>query len=195
MFSGNKKGLALAALVFVFVTVSANAQTLIPGDMLGQLIRNMAYSHIPQNEFSRVFQNFTRSTYPGRNSFYQSEISGVTSSFVLYLYSNKIDAEWARNYPVPQRAAAPPQTAAPPPPPPPPPRFPATHRLTADLRLFSRQDAGSELVASLAKGTAVQVESWGEYAELDKIIAKWARVKTESGQSGWLWSGYLEEIR
>jgi hypothetical protein len=174
MFSGSKKGLVLAALVFVFATVSANAQTLIPGDMLGQLIRNMAYSNIPQYEFNRVFQNFTRTTYPGRSSFYQSEISGVTSSFVLYLHSNKIDTEWERNYP---------------------PRFPATHRLTADLRLFSRQDAGSDLVASLAKGTAVQVESWGEYAELDKVIAKWARVKTESGQSGWLWSGYLEEIR
>ena len=184
MCSGNNKKLVLAVLFLAFSITAASAQTLIPSDMLGQSIKSMAYRHIPQDEFNRAFQNFIRSTYPGRNSFYQSEIEGVTSSFVLYLFNNGYGERW-RQY-TPRRETSPSSTST---------RFPATHRLTDDLKLFAEQDSGSTLVASLARGTAVQVESWGAYAELNSILARWARVKTEKGETGWLWSGYLEEVK
>jgi hypothetical protein len=180
MYSGSKK--ILAALVFACAASALHAQ-MIPGDMLAQLLRETAFSHVPQNEFNQAFQSFTKATYQGRNAFYQFEIEDVTASFVLYLYSSKTAEAWEKYSASPQ---TPPQASG---------KFQRTHRLTAELKLFTRQDGGSAVVATLAKGTAVQVESWGEYAELDKIIAKWAKVKTESGQSGWLWSGYLEEAK
>ena len=77
----------------------------------------------------------------------------------------------------------------------PPPSFPATHRLTADLNVFAEQHSGSALIVFLRKGAGVQVEAYGNYADMNDITARWARVKTENGQTGWLFSGYLETIR
>ena len=181
MYSGSKKGPVLAALVFFLAVTSTHAQT-VPSNMVAQALRSMAFSYVPEAEFNRVFQNFLRTTYPGRTSFAQFELSGVSESFVYYLVNNpNIIKEWEK-YEIEAAKPAPP-------------RFKATHKLTAELKLFTKQDGGSEVVASLTKGTAVQVESWGEYAELDKTIAKWAQVKTEDGKSGWLWSGHLEEVK
>ena len=190
MYSGSKKIPVLAALVFVICVATANAQSRIPADTLGKLIRNMAFDHVPLDEFNRVFRNFIRTTYSSRSSFFDYEVQDVTASFVYYIIGNNISEAWEKYIP-PKPAPVP----ATPPPPPPPPKFPATHRLTNDLKLFASQDSGSTLLASLEKGTNIQVESWGEYAELDNIIAKWVKVKTESGLSGWLWSGYLEEVK
>jgi hypothetical protein len=71
----------------------------------------------------------------------------------------------------------------------------ATHQLTADLNVFAEQDGGSPVVASLKKGNPVQVLEYGEYADWNGITAKWAKIKTGDGKTGWLFSGYLEELR
>jgi hypothetical protein len=70
-----------------------------------------------------------------------------------------------------------------------------THRLTADLNVFAKQDGGSQVVVSLKKGTQVQVLEYGDYADWNGIAAKWAKVKTGDDKTGWLFSGYLEELR
>jgi hypothetical protein len=69
-----------------------------------------------------------------------------------------------------------------------------THRLTIDLNVFSRQDGGSTVVASLKKGAAIQVLEYGDYASWNGITAKWAKVQTNDNKTGWLFSGYLEEV-
>jgi len=75
------------------------------------------------------------------------------------------------------------------------PKFPATHRLTSDLNVFSRQDGGSSVVASLKKGDPIKVLEYGEYASWNGVTAKWAKVQTNDDKIGWLFSGYLEEVR
>ena len=70
----------------------------------------------------------------------------------------------------------------------------ATHKLTADLNVFSRQDGGSTVVASLKKGDPVQVLEYGDYASWNGITAKWAKVQTADSKTGWLFSGYIEAI-
>jgi hypothetical protein len=69
-----------------------------------------------------------------------------------------------------------------------------THKLTADLNIFSQQDGGSAVVASLKKDNTVQVLEYGEYASWNGITAKWAKVLTRDNKTGWLFSGYLEEL-
>jgi hypothetical protein len=71
----------------------------------------------------------------------------------------------------------------------------ATHRLTADLNVFAEQDGGSAIMASPKKGDPVQVLEYGEYADWNGITAKWAKVTTSDNKTGWLFSGYLEELR
>jgi hypothetical protein len=68
------------------------------------------------------------------------------------------------------------------------------HRLTADLNVFAEQDGGSAIITSLKTGNLVQVLEYGEYADWNGILAKWAKVRTADGKSGWLFSGYLTEI-
>jgi hypothetical protein len=70
----------------------------------------------------------------------------------------------------------------------------ATHKLTADLNVFSRQDGGSTVVAGLKKGDPVQVLEYGDYASWNGITAKWAKVQTADSKTGWLFSGYIEAI-
>lgn len=180
MYSSSKKTLILSALIFVCTVALINAQTLIPNDMIGQLIHNMAYSHVPQSEFNRVFQNFVKTTYHGRNAFYEFEVEEVTSSFVLYLYSSKTVDAWAKYQSSNQTMST---------------AFKATHRLTADLNVFSRQDGGSTVVASLKKGNSIQVLEYGDYASWNGITAKWVKVQTADSKTGWLFSGYLEETK
>jgi len=71
----------------------------------------------------------------------------------------------------------------------------ATHRLTADLNVFTEQDGGSRIVASLKSGDLVQFLEYGAYADWNGITARWAKVKTGDDKTGWLFSGFLEEIR
>jgi hypothetical protein len=39
----------------------------------------------------------------------------------------------------------------------------------------------------------MHIEEYGDYTDLDGDTAKWAWVKTVNGQTGWVFSGYLEE--
>jgi len=63
------------------------------------------------------------------------------------------------------------------------------------LNVFSQQDGGSAVVASLKKGDSVRFLEYGAYASWNGITAKWARVQTNDDKIGWLFSGYLEEVR
>jgi hypothetical protein len=72
--------------------------------------------------------------------------------------------------------------------------YKATHRLTLDLNVFSQQDGGSAVVANLKKGDPVNVLEYGQYASWNGITAKWAKVQTNDNKTGWLFSGYLEEV-
>ena len=70
----------------------------------------------------------------------------------------------------------------------------ATHRLTVGLNVFSEKDGGSRIILSLNKGEYVHVLEYGEYANWKGITARWARVKTADDRTGWLFSGFLENI-
>jgi uncharacterized protein YgiM (DUF1202 family) len=63
--------------------------------------------------------------------------------------------------------------------------------LTADAKLFASQDFNGSALAALKKGTAVQFVEYGEYTDLDGETAKWAKVTTEDGKTGWVFSGFL----
>jgi hypothetical protein len=54
---------------------------------------------------------------------------------------------------------------------------------------------GSAIMASPKKGDPVQVLEYGAYADWNGITAKWAKVTTSDNKTGWLFSGYLEELR
>ncbi|MDR1175832.1 MAG: SH3 domain-containing protein [Treponema sp.] len=67
------------------------------------------------------------------------------------------------------------------------------HRLTANAKLYADQDFNATVAANLSRGAAVHIDGYGEYTDLDGDTAKWARVTTDSGQTGWVFSGFLEE--
>jgi hypothetical protein len=180
MYSNNKKKLFLALVIFVVFSSLVNAQTQIPISMIEEMMQTQFFSHVPKTEFHRVFVTFTQERYQGRDFLYQSEIKDFSASFALYVATK----ESFKNY----KPAEPPKTAANSPP-----QFPTTHRLTADLKLFTDQDGGSEVITTLKKGSGVQVLEYGGYADMDGITAKWAHAKTSTGETGWLFSGYLED--
>jgi tetratricopeptide (TPR) repeat protein len=82
----NRKRFLLIALLTVFAVATLNAQ--VNGDMFGQLLRQMAFDYVPENEFNEVFQNFLKTNYPMKKIFSQYEIEVVTEAFGVYLYGN-----------------------------------------------------------------------------------------------------------
>jgi hypothetical protein len=179
MCSGSNKKLLLVSALFILFVSLADAQTQVPLSMLEDMLHAQAFSHVPRDAFHRVLGAFMRERYQGRTFVFDMEVKDFTSSFVLYLVSTGAFDKYQR--------PEPPKTAAKP-------AFPATHRLTQDLKLFADQESGT-VIATLKKGSGVQVEAYGDYADMDNITAKWARVKTEDDRKGWLFSGYLEKTK
>jgi hypothetical protein len=71
----------------------------------------------------------------------------------------------------------------------------ATHQTLDNLRLRDTANTSAKLVATLPKGTEVQVIETGPVTTIDGISAPWVRVTGGNGYTGWCFSGYLEEIK
>ncbi|GHV89759.1 hypothetical protein AGMMS50268_02620 [Spirochaetia bacterium] len=200
MYSGNNNSrkLLLGVLLLAAVCIpAAHAQnTQIGMDMTKQFLYSH-FSYVPQTEFHRVFQNFVRERYDGRTWLYQWEMGDFAASFGVYVASSGVfktyeaqaarqreAAEATRQREAAARAAAEAAKAEAA-------KYP--RRLTANAKLYAAQDFSAAVVAALAKGTRMAVEEYGDYTDLDGDTAKWARVKTISGQTGWVFSGYLED--
>jgi hypothetical protein len=172
----------IIALGFVSV---ANAQARVPMSMAENIIYSEGYSHVPKDAFHKVFEDFIKEQYAGRNFIYEYEASSCAKSFVYYEMAKGA----FKKYPVPKQELKPIE-----PEPPKLPTFPATHTLTMDLNVFIDQDGGSDVIMNLKKGESIQVLEYGDYADWNGITAKWVNVKTKDGKTGWLFSGYLKEI-
>ncbi len=72
--------------------------------------------------------------------------------------------------------------------------YKTTHHTTDNLRLRDAPNTTSLMVTTLNKGSAVQVLETGEMQTIDGISAPWLKVLSESGYTGWCFSGYLEEV-
>jgi SH3-like domain-containing protein len=49
------------------------------------------------------------------------------------------------------------------------------------------------VVTTLARGARVKLEGYGVYTDIDGETAKWARITTPDGKTGWVFSGYLAD--
>ncbi|GHV38453.1 hypothetical protein AGMMS49546_08870 [Spirochaetia bacterium] len=204
MYSGNNNSrkLLLCVLLLAAVCIPAlhaqNAQ--IGMDVIERGLYS-SLSYVPQNEYHRVFQNFVKERYKGRTWLYEWEAGDFAKSFGIYVASSGVfktyeaqaqaarqreaaAAEATRQREAAARAAeeAAKAEAA---------KYP--HRLTTDTKLYAAQDSTAAVVAALIKGTRMQVQEYGDYTDLDGDTAKWARVTTSAGKSGWVFSGYLED--
>ncbi len=72
--------------------------------------------------------------------------------------------------------------------------YKTTHHTTDNLRLRDEPNTSSLMVTTLSHGSAVQVLETGEIQTIDGITAPWVKVLSESGYTGWCFSGYLEAI-
>ncbi len=72
--------------------------------------------------------------------------------------------------------------------------YQTTHHTTDNLRLRDEANTSSLMVTTLSSGSAVQVLETGEIQTIDGITAPWVKVLSESGYTGWCFSGYLEAI-
>jgi hypothetical protein len=173
-----------------------------------ELLTYMNYSYVPREEFSRVFKNFVKTSYNGRGYLYQYETRDFFRSFILHVSSGPLAAAWnkyeeqakataaekaraeeavraAAVEKARAEAAAQARAAAE--------RAKYAHRLTADTKLYAEQDFNAAGAVDLPRGTAVQLNGYGEYTDLDGDTAKWAQVTTTAGKTGWVFSGFLEE--
>jgi hypothetical protein len=69
--------------------------------------------------------------------------------------------------------------------------FRKTHTTTDNLRMRDTPDIKGKIVTTLAKGSAVELLETGAEATIDGITAPWVKVLSESGCTGWCFSGYL----
>ncbi len=72
--------------------------------------------------------------------------------------------------------------------------YQTTHHTTDNLRLRDEPNTSSLMVTTLSSGSAVQVLETGTSQTIEDITAPWVKVLSESGYTGWCFSGYLEEI-
>ncbi len=72
--------------------------------------------------------------------------------------------------------------------------YKTTHRTTDNLRLREKAAATSLIVTTLNKGTAVQLLETGAMQTIDGITAPWVKVLSETGYTGWCFSGYLVDV-
>jgi hypothetical protein len=76
--------------------------------------------------------------------------------------------------------------------------FIATHNVTENLRLRTDKNLDASTIKVLAKGTKVLIPEkilWGEEITVEGKTARWVCIYTDDGLSGWVFSGYLEEIK
>jgi SH3-like domain-containing protein len=67
---------------------------------------------------------------------------------------------------------------------------------TENLRLRSEPETGKDnRIASIPKGSVVELLETGKLETIDDITAQWYKVKTANGTIGWVFSGYLSQTR
>ncbi len=73
-------------------------------------------------------------------------------------------------------------------------QFIPTHYVTYNLRIRENQSLNSEIITTLPQFTAVTILETGEVETINSITAPWVRVQSQTGFSGWCFSGYIEQI-
>ncbi len=63
---------------------------------------------------------------------------------------------------------------------------------TSNLRLRASADTKGSVITTIAKGDHVQLLEKGKSATIDGITAPWVQVKTQNGETGWCFGGYLD---
>jgi len=63
---------------------------------------------------------------------------------------------------------------------------------TSNLRLRSSAMTSANIVTTIKQGTRLTILSKGAEATIDGITAHWVQVKTETGETGWCFGGYLD---
>jgi hypothetical protein len=71
--------------------------------------------------------------------------------------------------------------------------YKTTHIVTANLNLMLRPDNTALVSAILSEDTAVQILEEGNIAIVNDITARWVRIISSEGISGWCFGGYLAE--
>jgi len=67
---------------------------------------------------------------------------------------------------------------------------------TENLRLRSEPETGKDnRIASIPKGSVVELLETGKLETIDDINAQWYKVKTANGTIGWVFSGYLSQTK
>lgn len=66
------------------------------------------------------------------------------------------------------------------------------YTVTDNLRLRKTSDLKSEIVTTLPKNTRLALVSKGKTQTIDGITAPWVQVKTEAGETGWCFGGFLD---
>ncbi|NLV28589.1 MAG: SH3 domain-containing protein [Erysipelotrichaceae bacterium] len=68
----------------------------------------------------------------------------------------------------------------------------STGKTTDNLRLRSMQERKSHAITTLVKDTSVDLIDIGRRETIDGINSRWVQVKTETGETGWCFGGYLD---
>ena len=71
---------------------------------------------------------------------------------------------------------------------------PITHYTTDNLRLRSSDVLTSSIITTLPQYTAFRIIETGKTERIDGITAPWVKVITQTGYTGWCFSGYISPI-
>jgi len=63
-----------------------------------------------------------------------------------------------------------------------------------DMNLYENPEFSNKIITVLPKYSAVNILELGESVLLNNINAPWANVSTQTGYTGWCFSGYLREV-
>jgi hypothetical protein len=69
-----------------------------------------------------------------------------------------------------------------------------THYVTDNLRLCNSDTLSSSIITILPKYTALKIIETGKSEIIDGITAPWTRIVTQTGYTGWCFSGYIRKI-
>ncbi|OHD36425.1 MAG: hypothetical protein A2015_10395 [Spirochaetes bacterium GWF1_31_7] len=67
--------------------------------------------------------------------------------------------------------------------------------ITDNLRLRENGDINAKVIKKLKKNEKVNLQKFGKYEVINNFHGNWVQVKTESGEEGWCFDAYLEEVK
>lgn len=68
-------------------------------------------------------------------------------------------------------------------------------QVTANLRIRESADTTAKIIITIPQGSKVEILEKGKSDTINNIKGNWVKVKAESGETGWCFDGYLEEIK